>query len=108
MIGILIPVHNEEALLDDCLRAAQIAANHPGLHGETVQILVVLDSCSDASAAIAQAHDVQSVQVQARNVGRARGVGARHLLNQGRAGFPVPTPTAAWPRLAGGSTGPGL
>ena len=27
MIGILIPAHNEEALLDDCLRAARIAAS---------------------------------------------------------------------------------
>ena len=83
MIGILIPAHNEEALLDDCLRAARIAANHPGLLGEAVQILVVLDSCSDASAAIAQAHEVHCLHVQARNVGHARGVGAGYLLEQG-------------------------
>ncbi|WP_460135894.1 glycosyltransferase family 2 protein [Pseudomonas sp. S1_E04] len=83
MIGILIPVHNEEALLADCLDAALVAARHPGLLGETVQILVVLDSCSDASAAIASAYPVQSLEVQARNVGQVRGVGARHLLNSG-------------------------
>ena len=83
MIGILIPVHNEEALLGECLEAALIAANHPGLLGESVQILVVLDSCSDASAAIAQTFAVQRLEVQARNVGHVRGVGARHLLNQG-------------------------
>ncbi|POM10052.1 glycosyl transferase [Pseudomonas sp. WP001] len=83
MIGILIPVHNEEALLGECLNAASIAATHPELQGEAVHILVVLDSCSDASAALAQAHGVQSLPVQARNVGHARGAGARHLLNQG-------------------------
>lgn len=83
MIGILIPVHNEEALLGECLEAALIAANHPGLLGESVQILVVLDSCSDASAAIAHTFAVQRLEVQARNVGHVRGVGARHLLNQG-------------------------
>lgn len=83
MIGILIPVHNEEALLADCLKAAKLAAGHPDLLGEAVQILVVLDSCSDASAAIAQAYQVQSLEVQARNVGHVRGVGARHLLNHG-------------------------
>ena len=83
MIGILIPAHNEEALLGDCLEAAMIAANHPGLLRETVYILVVLDSCSDASAAIAEAYGVQCLHVQARNVGHVRGVGARHLLNQG-------------------------
>ncbi|CAI2797585.1 glycosyltransferase [Pseudomonas marginalis] len=83
MIGILIPVHNEEALLGDCLKAALIAAAHPGLLGEAVTILVVLDSCSDGSAAIAQAYPVQCLEAQARNVGHVRGVGARHLLNQG-------------------------
>ncbi|MBN2975982.1 glycosyl transferase [Pseudomonas fluorescens] len=83
MIGILIPVHNEEALLAECLDAALVAASHPDLHGEAVQILVVLDSCSDASAVIASAYPVQCLDVQARNVGHARGVGARHLLNAG-------------------------
>ncbi|WP_455884680.1 glycosyltransferase [Pseudomonas spelaei] len=83
MIGILIPVHNEETLLADCLDAALIAARHPGLLGEPVQILVVLDSCSDGSAAIAQAYPVHRLELQARNVGQVRGVGARHLLNQG-------------------------
>lgn len=83
MIGILIPVHNEEALLGDCLQAALKAASHPGLAGEPVQVLVVLDSCSDASALIAEGFGVQRLEVQARNVGHARGVGARHLLNQG-------------------------
>ena len=83
MIGILIPVHNEEALLGDCLKAALTAASHPGLLGEAVHILVVLDSCSDASAAIALDFQVHRLEVQARNVGHVRGVGARHLLNQG-------------------------
>ena len=83
MIGVLIPVHNEEALLAECLKAAVIAANHPALLGERVQVLVLLDSCSDCSAQIAQAYPVHSLSVQARNVGRVRGIGARHLLNQG-------------------------
>jgi len=83
MIGVLIPVHNEQALLPDCLDAALIAARHPGLQGEAVQILLVLDSCSDDSAAIVQSYPVQHFEVQARNVGHVRGLGARHLLNQG-------------------------
>ena len=83
MIGIVIPVHNEEALLGECLSAALIAASHPQLHGEPVQIVVVLASCSDASAVIAERFQVQRLEIQARNVGHVRGVGARHLLNQG-------------------------
>lgn len=83
MIGILIPAHNEQALLAECLDAALKAARHPDLLGETVQILVMLDSCSDGSAAIVQAYPVQCLEVQARNVGHARGVGAQHLLDLG-------------------------
>jgi len=83
MIGILIPVHNEEKLLPECLKAAMVAASHPGLLGEEVQILTVLDSCSDRSAMIAREYQVHSLEVQARNVGHVRGVGARHLLNNG-------------------------
>lgn len=83
MIGILIPVHNEEALLGECLEAALVAASHPDLLNEPVHVLAVLDSCTDASAAIAQAFGVQCLEVQARNVGQVRGVGARHLLGQG-------------------------
>ncbi len=63
MIGVLIPVHNEQALLPDCLDAALIAARHPGLQGEAVQILLVLDSCSDDSAAIVQSYPVQHFEV---------------------------------------------
>lgn len=78
MIGIVIPAHNEEVLLPACLRAAQVAATHPLLHGEEVAIVVVLDCCSDRSSAIAETAGVNTVVVDARNVGVARAKGARH------------------------------
>lgn len=83
MIGVIIPVHNEEALLGDCLCAVQRAAAHPDLAGETVHILVVLDSCTDASAQIALAHGVCTIAVDARNVGEARARGVRLLIDRG-------------------------
>lgn len=83
MIGVIIPVHNEELLLGDCLVAVQRAAAHPDLGGETVHILVVLDSCTDASAQIALAHGVASLAVDARNVGEARATGVRLMVDQG-------------------------
>lgn len=83
MIGILIPVHNEEELLDGCLSSIALAARHPALRGEPVQVLVVLDSCTDRSAAIARLHKVQTAEVTARNVGQARAIGAARLLEQG-------------------------
>ncbi|WP_314914530.1 glycosyltransferase [Pseudomonas helleri] len=83
MIGILIPAHNEEAFLARCLEAALTAARHPQLHGETVRVIVVLDSCSDRTAEVAARFDVSILHIQAQNVGAARGLGAQWLLDQG-------------------------
>ncbi len=83
MIGILIPAHNEEALLEECLQAALLAARHELLNGEDVEVLVVLDSCTDRSLDIVNSHPVHSLVIQARNVGEARAAGARYLLERG-------------------------
>lgn len=83
MIGIVIPAHNEEQLLDGCLSAARTAATHPALLGEPVRIMVVLDACTDASAAVAHRHPVECGYVDAMNVGHARARGAQHMLAAG-------------------------
>ena len=83
MIGIVIPAHNEEVLLSACLCAAQVAAIHPLLRGEEVQIVVVLDSCTDASQAIALSAGVQTIAVEVHNVGAARAIGAAWLIERG-------------------------
>lgn len=83
MIGILIPAHNEEDLLEDCLRAALRAAQHERLQGECVEVLVVLDSCTDRSSTIVGNYPVHCLEIDARNVGQARAVGAAFLLERG-------------------------
>lgn len=83
MIGVLIPVHNEEVLLDLCLETVLLAAAHPALGGEQVEVLVVLDSCTDRSAAIAHFFGVNTLEVGVRNVGHARAQGAAVLLDRG-------------------------
>lgn len=83
MIGIVIPAHNEEAFLADCLDAARRAATHPALLGEAVEIVVVLDSCTDDSLSIAQCFGVHLLTLDARNVGRARAAGADFMLERG-------------------------
>lgn len=83
MIGVMVPAHNEEALLGDCLRSVQLAAAHKDLRGEPVSIVVVLDSCEDRSADIASAFGAAILEVQERNVGHARSVGAQWLLAKG-------------------------
>lgn len=83
MIGIVIPAHDEECLLAPCLRAALTAARDPALRGEPVCVLVVLDACTDGSASIAQRAGVETLAVDACNVGAARAVGAARMLERG-------------------------
>lgn len=83
MIGVVIPVHDEEQLLGACLESVLAAAAHPRLRGEEVIVAVVLDACSDASPRIAARHGARRIRIQARNVGAARRIGAGHLAALG-------------------------
>lgn len=83
MIGIVVPAHNEERDIGETVAALLLAAAHPALLGEKVEVLVVLDSCSDATGAIARFGGARTLAVDARNVGRARAAGAERLLAEG-------------------------
>lgn len=83
MIGVVIPAHNEELWLEACLSSVLAAAAHPSLQAEPVKVVVVLDSCSDASRAIAESFAVTVLEVQARSVGVARAAGAQALIEAG-------------------------
>lgn len=83
MIGILVPAHDEAASVERCLQSIRRAALHPGLHGEAVQVVVALDSCSDATASICQQQRVDTVRLEARCVGVARAAAAAELLGRG-------------------------
>lgn len=86
-VGIVVPAANEEALLDRCLRALQVARRvalmqHPELG--SVRIVLVLDRCTDGSAVIAASHpSVETVAVAVGSVGPARYRGVEHLLMTG-------------------------
>lgn len=80
MIGIVIPAHNEAGYIAACIDSAMSAARHPGLAGEAVAVLVVLDRCSDHTGAIASARGAMTMRVDACNVGIARAAGAERLL----------------------------
>jgi glycosyltransferase involved in cell wall biosynthesis len=83
MIGVVIPAHNEEALLDGCLASVARAARHPALGGEEVRVLVVMDDCSDGTARVAHWRGVSTLRLEARNVGQARARGCEWLLARG-------------------------
>lgn len=83
MIGVVIPAHDEGDHIAATLHAVMRAAVHPELVGETVHVVVVLDSCRDATGAIAEQCGALTLPVAARNVGVARGAGADLLLDAG-------------------------
>jgi glycosyltransferase involved in cell wall biosynthesis len=83
MIGVVIPVYNEATLLGDCLDAVERAAQDTRLDGEPVEVVVVLDACTDRSAAVAVRHRAQIVSLDAHCVGAARALGASFALDSG-------------------------
>ncbi|MCF7749825.1 glycosyltransferase [Bacillus subtilis subsp. subtilis] len=83
MIAAIVPAHNEERLIGRCLQALQAAARHRALGGEAVMIVVALDRCSDATAAICRRLEVQTVRVDAGCVGIARAVASDYALARG-------------------------
>jgi glycosyltransferase involved in cell wall biosynthesis len=72
--AIVIPAHNEAKNLPRCLRAVLTAAACAPV---PVDVVVVLDKCSDASTRLAGRYgpDVHFVTVDAGNVGAARAAG---------------------------------
>ena len=75
--GIVVPAHDEEALLPACLVALGRAAAGVGI---PVSVLVVADSCTDQTAATAQAYGAGVISIGTRNVGAARAAGMAELL----------------------------
>ena len=80
-IGIVIPAHDEEEYLSACLQAVQNAILQ--LHPVVVEVVVVLDNCSDHSLSIVQQHHVNWLACNYGCVGQARDLGIRHLIAQG-------------------------
>ncbi|MBC7444950.1 MAG: glycosyltransferase, partial [Polaromonas sp.] len=80
MIGVVVPVHNEERLIARCIESIQQAARCTRLRAEPVEIVLVLDACTDASQAIASRRKVTVLSGDLRNVGAARALGAAHCL----------------------------
>lgn len=83
MMGIVIPAHNEEQRLLACLQSVRASMRHLAGHGVESVLVVVLDACDDGSARIARAHADQVLEIDARDVGRARCAGAQRALERG-------------------------
>lgn len=79
--GVVVPAHNEEALLQPCLAAVRRAAGQLTI---PVHLVVVADACTDRTAARARAQGATVVKAGARNVGAARRAGFEDLLRRTR------------------------
>lgn len=83
MIAAIVPAHNEEKVIADCVRSLRVAGGCPLLGGERVLILVVLDSCKDNTQNIAHRAGASTIALDAQNVGAARAAGANWAIKRG-------------------------
>ncbi|MFK0264126.1 glycosyltransferase [Streptomyces angustmyceticus] len=79
-IAVVIPAHNEEALLARALAAVHTAAHHPALAGLQVMTVVAADACVDDTAKVADRAGASVLHLGAQNPGSARAAAARHAL----------------------------
>ena len=85
VLGVVVPVRNEEQLLAACLAGIDRAA---GRVRQRVVLVVVLDACTDRSAAVlagyqpTSVHRVVVLSSDRGNVGHARALGMHWLLEE--------------------------
>jgi glycosyltransferase involved in cell wall biosynthesis len=70
--SIVIPAHNEEGFLDACLRSIAVAA---APYPDQVEIVVVLNRCTDATERIACAAGARVVYEDSKNLSKIRNAG---------------------------------
>ncbi len=80
-VAVVVPAHQEAATLDRCLRALRATGRRVGLRhpGVQVQLLVVLDRCTDGSERVLSRYpDVDRLAVSIGRVGAVRAAGMAH------------------------------
>ncbi|MET0700401.1 MAG: glycosyltransferase, partial [Mycobacterium sp.] len=86
-IGVVVPVHNDQRALQECLDALDIAVSRVTV---PVSVMVVLDACADDSATAAHAlpaAGTETIVLDTGRVGLARAAGMTELIRRhGEAG----------------------
>jgi glycosyltransferase involved in cell wall biosynthesis len=80
--AVVVPAHDEAALLAGCLAALRRAIERAGA---PARLIVVADACGDDTAGIAAAGGAEVILIGDRNVGRARAAGFDRALEGGSA-----------------------
>ena len=81
-IDVVVPAHDEEDRIGACLDAldaavVRLAVERPDVR---VGITLVLDGCTDGSAAIVRDHGIDHIETTHVGVGRARALGVAHAV----------------------------
>jgi glycosyltransferase involved in cell wall biosynthesis len=92
-LAVVVPAHNEQALLPACLHSLTAAARWLPA-AVPLELIVVADACADDTAVLAAAAGATVLTTTARNVGRARATGMRHALRHGTDGLWLATTDA--------------
>jgi len=80
VLGVVVPAHDEQDLLDGCLEALARAARWVSDRA-VVRTVVVLDACRDRTTDVALTRGVETLTIADRCVGRARDAGCAALLD---------------------------
>jgi glycosyltransferase involved in cell wall biosynthesis len=72
--SVIIPARNEERFLGKCLESIRVAAMP---YRDQVEVIVVLNRCSDRTAEIAQTYGARTIREDTRNLAAIRNAGAR-------------------------------
>jgi glycosyltransferase involved in cell wall biosynthesis len=72
--SVIVPARNEERFIGACLESIRVAA---APYPHDVEVIVVLNRCSDKTEDIAHAFGARTIREDARNLARIRNSGAR-------------------------------
>ncbi len=79
-VVVVVPARDEERWLPRCLAAVHVACAAAEETGVRTHVVVVADSCTDGTAAVARAAGVHLVEVRSGRLGGVRDTGVRHAL----------------------------
>ncbi|GHB09531.1 MULTISPECIES: glycosyltransferase [Streptomyces] len=79
-VAVVIPAHNEQALLPVALEAVARSARHPAMVSTELIVVVAADACTDATRSVAAQGGALIAPLRSRNPGRARAVGTSLAL----------------------------
>ncbi|MEW1708372.1 glycosyltransferase [Microbacterium sp. NPDC089190] len=82
-LAVVIPAHDEEALIGRCLASVERAVAHARERdfGLSAVVVVALDACTDTTAAQVRRRGIEAVELTARRVGTARRLGVERALS---------------------------